>query len=163
MIFKHFLLTRFNVQLSWTQKKWDEFSLKNRIDMFEQICFPSVKSQTNKKFKWIVYFDRSSPDFLKKKVDEFKSRLDIFQPLYIENFNSAEVRNNILSLLDDNTEYLITTRLDNDDAISKNYIDLVQACFDYQEIEIINFLHGYRLYNNKLYLNKFPSNNFFWH
>jgi hypothetical protein len=42
-------------------------------------------------------------------------------------------------------DYLITTRLDNDDAYRKDVIDIVQRNLDGQEFEFLNFYQGYQL------------------
>ena len=35
--------------------------LKHRYYLFETFCFPSILSQTNKNFKWLVFFDKDTP------------------------------------------------------------------------------------------------------
>jgi hypothetical protein len=55
---------------------------------------------------------------------------------------------------------LITTRLDNDDAIIRNFIELIQLQFKGQSCEFINFTQGYCLHNRKLYKMEDSSNPF---
>lgn len=57
-------------------------------------------------------------------------------------------------------EYLITTWLDNDDAIHKDYVLMIQDNFNHQESETINFFFGYQLANGKLYFDFEFSNHF---
>ena len=59
MTFKHYIITRFNLSQRWDKdslgnKVLDDNWLKNRFQLFENYCFPSLKSQTNKNFEWWV-------------------------------------------------------------------------------------------------------------
>ena len=60
-MFQHFILTRFNLR----KKGWDETKsqskvltdswMENRLKLFEQYCYSSIKSQTVKNFEWLVF------------------------------------------------------------------------------------------------------------
>jgi hypothetical protein len=157
--FEHFLITRFNVQLAWTTKKWNQDWIEHRLPLFEQFCYPSVQMQSNQNFKWIVLFDTNSPEFLKEKIRKY-SEWKNFIPIYIDEFNQSVLRSKIQSYLSTQTKYLITTRLDNDDAICKDFVKVIQDNFKKQDFGFINFLYGYRWHKDKIYLHKYPSNSF---
>jgi hypothetical protein len=167
--FDHLLLTRFNVRFRDRFKETRGINpnpewLNNRFKLFEQFCYPSVYSQSNQNFKWLVFFDRDTPDFLKNKIKEY-SNWKNFIPVYTDSvFQEGEFPKEVRELLrlhmTKGSEYLITSRLDNDDAICKNYIQMVQDNFKKQEVEGINFLYGYQLYQGKLYLDFSMGNHF---
>ena len=66
-MFQHFILTRFNLR----KKGWDETKsqskvltdkwMENRLELFEQYCYSSIKAQTKKDFEWLVFFDKTTP------------------------------------------------------------------------------------------------------
>lgn len=61
-MFHHFLITRFNLRNpSWELTKnnetlLDDSWMSERIELFKNYCFPSVVNQTNKNFKWLLFF-----------------------------------------------------------------------------------------------------------
>ena len=168
--FNHFLITRFNIKSDTgfdgviTTRTFEDLEwLKDRFKRFEEYCYLSVKSQTNSNFKWLVLFDIDTPESFRERINSYKSYPN-FIPIFINNFNKLKLQEIIINNLTDAPKYLITTRLDNDDAISQNYIEMIQDNFNYQSFEIINFHLGYvwdessgRLYLNGRGCNPFLS------
>ncbi|MEH6704895.1 glycosyltransferase [Galbibacter orientalis] len=149
-MFNHFIITRFNLRKDdWKisknnspvlTKKW----LENRFVLFENFCIPSVKSQTNKNFKWLVFFDKNTPNNFKKKIESYKFDFENFTPVYVDGM--SKFLPTIQKILNENTsDYIITSRIDNDDSISKNYIEEVQKTFNKQTYTGVDFLDGYTL------------------
>ena len=122
---EHYILTRFNLRL-WTKDKkrnetrTDEW-LKQRFELFEKICLPSIMNQTNQTFKWIVLFDSETPEFYKKKILHYQNICKLFCPCFVEAYKSryfvSVFREEIQKRIEKNTNFLITTYLDNDDAL----------------------------------------------
>lgn len=147
--FKHFLLTRINLgyverisRLRLNEYDW----LKYRFDIFYNTCLPSVINQNVQDFTWLIYLDSRTPDFfvnqIKEKVFEHKN----FELLLREGgFESLTTHapNDIRSLLDINYSHIITSRIDSDDLIHRDYIKEVQSKFDFQEYMSINFTYGW--------------------
>jgi hypothetical protein len=157
--FEHLLLTRFNVPFTWTSVKPDHNWLRKRIVLFEKFCFPSVLRQTSQNFKWLVFFDKNSPDFLLDKIKEYQ-KYENFVPVFTPEFSARACRDLTREHLTQNTEYVITTHLDNDDAVALAFMQNVQDRFIPQDMTVLNFLYGYRYYKNKLYLQRYASNSF---
>lgn len=146
-MFKHLLITRFNLRNSdWTTDKknvkvltdqWHE----NRFKIFRDFCFYSVGAQTNTNFEWLVYFDTTTPDKYKKIISDLDSQLKNFKPIYVDGMDQfvPSIMTHISSITE---PYLITSRIDNDDCLSKNYIDEVQRRFDHQDFMAIDFVDG---------------------
>jgi hypothetical protein len=149
-MFKHFLITRFNLlNHAWTTSKNHELVLtekwlENRFDLFGKFCFPCVQQQTNRDFEWLVFFDVQTPDFYKRKIAEFSSLLKNFTPLYIDGMSSflPHIRNIVREA---DAPYVITSRLDNDDCIRRDFIAQIQNQFRKQQYMAVDFIDGYTL------------------
>ncbi|MEP0911695.1 putative rhamnosyl transferase [Leptolyngbya sp. GB1-A1] len=159
--FQHFLITRFNVKVNFSSSAGlDPEWLAHRFDLFDRFCYPSVRAQSNQNFQWLVYFDADTPDCFKAKISEY-SKWQNFIPIFLsEPFTDEVNRSVILSYLDGQTDFLITTRLDNDDAICDKFIAIVQSHFAQQEMQFINLPNGYVWQDGKLYSFEYLSNPF---
>ena len=158
--FNHFILTRFNLAIRGRiglEPEW----LNHRFELFERFCYPSVVGQSNQNFKWLVFFDSRTPEVFKNKVREY-SQYQNFVPVYTDGYKEilSLYKKAILNHLEDGSEYLITTRLDNDDAIFKDFVKTIQDNFNEQEFEFISFSNGYVWYNHKIYSYKYLANPF---
>ena len=147
---QHFLITRFNLKLKeWQTTKQGESVLSetwltNRFELFKTYCLPSVKQQTNQNFKWLVCFDSETPDVFKAAINQMAASYSNFQPLYIDGFTDAleAITKTITSYLSASDTHIITTRLDNDDAVHKQFIETIQKSFKAQDPYIIDFKNG---------------------
>jgi hypothetical protein len=160
--YQHFLITRFNVRVSYssqragTNPEW----MAHRFDLFEKYCYPSVRSQTNLNFKWLVYFDSETPQPFQQRIQKY-SEWENFIPIYLDTEFTDEINRQIVSsYLNENINYLITTRLDNDDSVCREFIQLIRDCFNEQEMEFLSFIKGYVLNDFKLYAFRYPNNPF---
>ena len=152
-MFRHYLITRFNLRREgWKTSKdgslvlTDEW-LSNRFRLFEQFCLSSVQNQTNQNFTWLVFFDTTTPLEYKQKAAEFNLRFPNFKPLFINGM--PEFLLSIQNEIRKNTSpYTITTRMDNDDCIGKNFINEIQQNFNQQNFLIVDFPDGYTLQIN---------------
>jgi glutaredoxin-related protein len=161
-VFQHFILTRFNVKVDYSPARnglnpeW----LSHRFELFEQFCYPSVRSQSNQNFKWLVYFDSETPDDFKAKIKQY-AEWQNFIPVFLDGQFSQEInRAIILEHLEKDTEFLITTRLDNDDAVAVNFVQTIQNSFARQPLEFLNLTNGYVWSNNRLYSFEYLHNPF---
>lgn len=150
MMFEHFLITRFNLRNeAWKKSKNSELVLtaqwlKDRFRLFDHFCFPSVKNQTNVNFTWLVFFDIQTPESYKEVLNKYRVAFPNFTPLYIDGmaqFLSAAQH----EVSKASTPYVITTRIDNDDCVSKYFIENIQSRFDQQDYMAIDFIDGYTL------------------
>lgn len=156
----HLLLTRFNTAGDYApsraglQTEW----LTSRIALFERYCLPSVAGQQGADFRWIVFFDAASPAWLRAKIASYGPLL---MPIYIDGEATDKVlADHVLATGLVTTPYLLTTRLDNDDALAKRHLARVEGAFSYQEREFIEFPFGLQSYRGHLYQVYWPSNPF---
>ena len=163
---KHIIITRFNLSERWSKDKngrnvLDEEWLKNRYDLFESFCFPSIQSQSNQNFEWWVYFDLHTEDQYKDRNEKLHNVYSNFIPKYERSYENFE--NNMPKDIDDlllreNKKWLITTRLDNDDILAKNTIDIIQKVIGFNQESILEIPFGYTLeLKNKSVLKRVES------
>lgn len=164
--FNHFFLTKFNVR-SFPELRpgCDPVWLERRFNLFDKFCFPSVSNQSNQNFQWLVFFDIDTPDTFKEKISGYAKKWKNFVPVYLDcplpyGEFPDEVRAVVRQLIPHDCEYLITTWLDNDDAIHRDYVQLIQDNFDRQDGETLNFFFGYQLAEGKLYFDFELANHF---
>lgn len=151
-MFYHFLITRFNLKNpEWDVTKnnealLDENWMDERLELFSNYCFPSVVNQINKNFKWLLFFDNSTSEQYRKKIAQILDNNPQIISFYIDGM--SKFQESILDYIKENTsdkDYLITSRIDNDDCIHKDFIDEIQKQFDKQEFLAIDTIEGYTL------------------
>jgi hypothetical protein len=154
--FQHLLLTRFNtaLQFAYSPVRLNSEWLHARLALFQRYCLPSVAGQRNAEFHWLVFFDAESPQWFKEKVASYEP---LVEPIYIDGLATDEVlARKVAERGIETSPYLITTRLDNDDAISRDYMASVQLAFRGQNREFISFPFGLQSFRGHLY-------NVYWH
>lgn len=157
----HILFTRFNVPSGGREKKFraDSDWLENRFDLFDDYCFPSVVSQTMQDFKWLVFFDIETPPEYKDKIQKYSGRYENFIPVYVPEWNAGVINNAVLSVLPNSAAWLLTTRLDNDDALHMDFMKELRSQ-TFKGNEFFNFKNGFTFSNGVGYRHQHLSNAF---
>ena len=166
---QHFILTRFNLLLRNKDKEGNKVRtkslLEHRFALFEQYCLPSIKNQTCQNFEWVVLFDSTTPEAFKKKIEEYKKECPLLIPVFVEPENGryfAEIfREEVVKRL--NSQRVITTYLDNDDALSIHFVeDLQKRAESPSNGNFINYVDGYQYYTDYKYVMRihYPRNHF---
>ncbi len=149
-MFKHYLITRFNLRnKNWDVTKNNEALLTrdwmtHRLWLFENFCLPSVTNQSNKDFTWLIYFDITTDDDFKTQIHSLLEPHTFIKYFFVEGME-AYYPSIQEAIKDANTDYIITSRIDNDDCIHKDYITTVQKQFNRQDFEAVDILKGYSL------------------
>ena len=157
---KHYLITEWNVDM------FDLEWLQARQILFEKYTLPSVQAQLNIDFTSILVSDTRTPDVFKEVLDGYPAEVLYYN---FENFDwgdpapsmkegSVMKRSIELEYIHrplaeyigtPDTDYIITSRLDNDDAISVDHIDRIQTIAKQQrngdERFWLNLSRGYKL------------------
>ncbi|HEY6389957.1 MAG TPA: glycosyltransferase [Bryobacteraceae bacterium] len=156
--FRHLILTRFNVRMEGREPPSPEW-LEHRLNVFERFCFPSVRAQTTTNFDWIVYCHPEMPESIRERIHACSAWRQ-FRPVFFRGSFSQSMVQAAISELVTGFTHLITTRLDNDDAISKTFVETIQNRFTGQEFEFLNFTSGYIWKQGKLYSGRHTTNAF---
>lgn len=156
-MFNHYLITRYNVpERTWTGrdkhggKTLTEEWLIHRWVLFQKYCLPSVKAQTCSNFRWIILIDKDTPKHWKEKLEGL--------PIFTVTHQWLLELQTYISLNRD-ADYIITTRLDNDDALAPWVMAHVQGKFQ-PRFHFIDFPQGYRLKDGVLYYHAERANSF---
>jgi sugar phosphate isomerase/epimerase len=125
----------------WNCDLYDLGWLQRRKKVFERFTLPSVQAQSNKNFEWILVSDSRTPDEFKKVLDsygasviyhDFENHKWKIPPGDNETRLERSVRLETIGEIiaehigKQDTDYVITSRLDNDDCIAFDYIENTQ-------------------------------------
>ena len=151
-MFDHYLITRFNLRNpKWDVTKNNESLLtdewmEDRMWLFENFCFPSVTAQVNQNFEWLLFFDVTTSDKFKVRIAELTQNFKDIKVFFIDGMPVFydEIQKYITTN-SNGKSHLIASRIDNDDSISKYFIDEVQKQFASQEYQAIDVIKGYSL------------------
>lgn len=166
-----FIITRFNLPL-WNKDKNNcstntDSWLENRFELFEGICYPSVLHQTDQNFYWFVLFDKNTPIKFKDRIQNLAHNYINFYPCFL----NIEDSNNIVKYLNNKITSIrsvgygtITLRLDNDDAIHKEFVENVKSHLNdkLREVTFLSFKYGlqYFVNENLAFRIPYPNNHF---
>lgn len=150
MSFCHFLITQFNLR-NFPKSSHDDISrwadwTRERITLFKKYCLPAVKNQSEKNFSWLIYFDTNTPEEFKSFIEELKG--DEFIKICYCDGNAEFYKSYMLEVMNripEKNEWIITTRLDNDDVLHKNAIAIIQKNFVEKDLYLISLASGYVL------------------
>lgn len=150
-MFQHFILTRFNLRDPALEKEAGNVSvvsedwLTSRLELFENYCLPTVKAQSNKHFTWLVFFDVTTPDAFKEKIAAYAADFDNFHPIFINGMDEflPSITHEVGARL--SQPYVITSRLDNDDAWHQDFVQEIQAQFAEQDFLALDVVDGYTM------------------
>jgi hypothetical protein len=125
MPYQQFLVTRYNVEFEAAAEAGvDPFSsgwLQHRDKLFQRYCVPSVRNQVHRDFDWFVMFHPDTPRQYLDAIDGIgiailarttREATEIIQRDYIQ------------------SETVIASRIDNDDAIAPDFMHRVRATVD---------------------------------
>ena len=137
--FQHIIQTRFNLptlgreQEIRSGKEW----LKSRFEMFENYCLPSLANQTSTNFKWMIYFDKNTPEPFASRINELRKEMN-FIPVFCSLFEQDWWHTSAIELGEVSSELLLTSRVDNDDALAPDYVERL-----HKEIYSAGFKRGF--------------------
>jgi hypothetical protein len=161
--FQHVLITRFNLATPGRESDirnrpgW----LAERFDLFDRHCLPSVAAQTVTDFVWVVLFDEETPAPFKERIEACR-RVYPFTPVFTPMFRGDDwirIISNTAGLCE---PWLLTTRLDNDDALARDFVERLHAEVRAAPAEraAFNFTRGFVVCHGRVYALTHTSNAF---
>lgn len=155
-MFGHFVITLFNLRLYWKGREkqlssidtaTDKAYLDNGFNRFEKYAVPSIENQSCKNFIWLVLFSKDTPMEYVEKV--CVGDCQYLVPLFLTDEESHNFRDYLVNYIGENYSFdeWITTRLDNDDAVSVDFVSEIQDCVksgSHGENYAISFPDGYQ-------------------
>ena len=149
---RHFIITLFNLQL-WPRDKQGEQTqteawTQQRADLFERYCLPSLQQQTVGDFIWLVLFDRNSPPSLLRRIEDWQRQVPQLHPLFFgeeaaellskdDTQRALFLRKTVKKIADTEPpcRWLLTTNVDNDDAVHRQLVEALQQAFEKEHPE----------------------------
>ncbi|MDJ0320999.1 glycosyltransferase [Pseudarthrobacter sp. PS3-L1] len=157
----HVILTRFNLPSIGSESliRAKEGWLRDRIQLFERYCLPSVLAQTNSDFFWIIYLDPESPTWLKRRMEELSTG-NAFKAIYRAEVSNEDLVADIRNLVGSQKDHLMTTNLDNDDGLASTFVEQLHTVPMDGSRTAIYLTRGLILSGNKLFLRTDRANAF---
>jgi hypothetical protein len=177
LTFDHLIITRYNLAVPWGRRGQlhaDEDWLEERQHLFERYCLPSVilAERSCPSVTWVLLCAVDSPASLRTFMTHVAKLHPWVVPMYVEeNFRIGDVVDESLKQRSDKPKrFLLTTRLDSDDAVGRNFVkDLRQAGERSLELKflgkselpaLINFPFGCQTVQGRLYFSADLGNPF---
>lgn len=146
MKFKHYILTRFNLELyqpnPYKVKEKGEW-MNNRIELFKNYLNGLIH-QTNKNFTVVFAMDRKTPHHYLSQITFLLDSIDVDYVYSFDKQPNVWIKEN-----KPDTEWLITTRLDNDDELKPNFVETIQN--EFREEEELLDVKGIKMFEKKEY------------
>ena len=175
--FNHLIITRYNLPVSWGRRGQlhaDEDWLKERQRLFERYCLPSVvlAERSCPSVTWVLRCAADSPPSLRIFMAQVRQLYPWIIPMYLEENALASdiVDESLKQRASKPCRFLLTTRLDSDDAVGRDFVkDLQHAAERSLELEflgkrelpvLINFPFGCQTVHGRLYLSADLGNPF---
>jgi hypothetical protein len=156
------IITRFNVRFGKdtnpciNSTEW----LRHRLALFGDFTFPSVARQTIMPDKWFVFFDSGTPAAIRRELETLQSKMSLFFPVFCDVFDINVCRNAVEEWLPATVQWIVSTRLDNDDAMNNRLLESVYSTCSDGRREFINPLNGIIITDSRAYRKKDPSSPF---
>lgn len=159
MSLQHFILTRFNLDTPFSKNEifLDENWLNTRLELFEKYCLPSIQTQTNQNFQWLVFMHPETSGSFKKRLSNQISTLPNARLIELTSFQEGNLINALQNLTEKDYSHLLTTRFDSDDAIHPDFVSCLHKAVELNnERNVLNFPTGVILSQQKAlaYLHK---------
>ena len=169
LTFDHLIITRYNLSVPWGRRgrlHADERWLEERQRLFERYCLPSVvqAERSCPSVTWVLMCAADSPTSLRTYMAKIARLHPWIIPTYLEEdfLISDVVDSSLKQVTGKPSHFLLTTRLDSDDAIGQNFVDDLRLETEKSlelnllgKIEfpsLINFPFGWQTVQGRLYL-----------
>lgn len=143
---RHFNISREVNEEDYKKKLFSKYRLKQKMKYFTKLCFPSILKQTNENWKWYIFISFELPEEyileLENLIKPYSSKIFIHQVQDIPDFKKLSSR-----ILDKISKPFISSRIDDDDGISKIFVDRI-LLYQSMDAHIINFVKGRISYLN---------------
>lgn len=162
--FDHYVVTRFNVAVEFAQDcHLNPAWLAHRFELFEKFCLPSLAGQTTRDFTWILLVDAQTPaGFRDRLASALRQQMPKSEIVPCGNDFRSDFTRYVRGAGSSSHRHVITTRVDNDDALRRDFVARVQGEFSQQQYAFVEFIQGYTLVeaSKELRSRAYPSNPF---
>jgi len=122
---------RYSQKISFGNQNQNVFEpqyFEYRFKIFKEVTLNSFKAQTDQDFLLIVFHSKSIPQVYRQRFDKLEQQYPFLICQYLDDEvsslgNALQLSENFVSFMD---EAAITFRIDNDDAVPSNYVELIK-------------------------------------
>lgn len=138
MTLKHFVITRFCLRSRWLQRRTVLPGMTDpraprtvdlRLRLLEMLCLPGLRAQTSQDFTWVVLIEHDFGKAARRRLRDMTRGMNCVH--FLEHRADASPQWVHLGwlepLLKDRPDYVITTVNDDDDALPRRYVEVVQS------------------------------------
>lgn len=150
MKFAHFIITQFNLRSfdvsdHRAREDWEKWT-ERRISIFNEFCLPSVAGQAERSFIWMLFFDSETPQQFDGFISAL-SRYSFIRVCRVDGFEGffREYMNEVKKLVPVGSDWLMTTRIDNDDCLHRYALKTIHQNFRERHNWLISLASGYIL------------------
>ena len=164
--FRHVIITRFNVRYGsaggtmWERVRSSPEWLARRFQLFETYCLPTVIGQTSQNFTWLLYFDTATPAVFVERARRVTAACGNIRILFCETYGDGTLAGDLVREITPAPQWLLTTRLDNDDGLHCDFVARLQNALAFGDREALNFPCGVIYCRGRTYLHHHYSNAF---
>ena len=155
--FRHLVLTRFNVRGRYHTGDPGDDWLRGRLELFDRFTVPSFAVQTCRDFRWLLLCDAESRAWFSHEV-ELRGPW-VFEPVWVSGACYASFAVLIVAAHAD-APVVLSTRVDNDDAVAADFIATIQAEAAGPYPRFINLVDGAQLAGARFYRRPYTQNPF---
>jgi hypothetical protein len=152
----YLLLTRFNLRkdaFGRDKRRNETLSpawYEERFRLFDGICYPSVRGQSSRDFIWHVFFDSTTPAIYRDRIAGYACESPRIRIEWLDGMAEYAARRRALIdgylAADPNCRLLVTSRLDNDDGLHRDFVATVLGhARGVTTPTIVDFPRGYLL------------------
>lgn len=138
----HLILTRFAIRTPFTplakgpHPALSEGWVAQRFEIFKRYCSGSLQSQTRPDFKHLVFVHPEFSPAWTARISALDERIEVIETDDCSNLPRYQVRG-----------ALVTTRLDSDDGLAVNAVEVIQSWAEHQtdSASMLSLCKGYKL------------------
>ena len=138
MTLKHFVVTRFCLRDRWLQRRavlpgmTDPLAsrlVNLRLSLLEMLCLPGLRAQTSQDFTWVLLIDHDLGKAARRRLRTMTRGMNRVRILEYRADAPPQWKHLgwLEPLLEDRPDYVITTVNDDDDALPRRYVEMVQS------------------------------------
>lgn len=140
MRFDHYVITRFNIPTDFGPSLLymgdgirservitDETYLQQRFDLFEKTLWRCMRNQTCQDVIWLCFFYRHTPRRFLERIERYRSECEQFRPVFLDDSEAPRFKEIVQAEIQKgDADYVLSTRVDNDDLIRHDFIKRLQ-------------------------------------
>jgi hypothetical protein len=123
---------------------YDPRRMERRFFMFENLCLPSIRVQSNKDFRLVILASDVMPEVYKQRLRDVTADVPQIEILYSSAENVTDAFNpHIAKMIEGVDVPTAHFRLDDDDAIAKTLVARLEAALDLvPKVRVVSFPSG---------------------